>query len=135
MEQKPDKVILNTIAITMDPLVPRAQAVALLQDRILAVGSDEDEQIFAAGTDPTILSADDGSTVQVLSAGGDSILVRLDGTLNIVPDADRVYNRITLEGEQVPVTQEGLPLTGAAYGTLNADEKGDDRDDHQQFHQ
>ena len=48
MEQKPDKVILNTIAITMDPLVPSAQAVAVLQDRILAVGSDEDIRRLAS---------------------------------------------------------------------------------------
>ena len=110
----------DEILLTM----PASENIELVE---FAVGSGEDEQIFAAGTDPTIVSADDGSTVQVLSAGGDSILVRLDGTLNIVPDADRVYNRITLEGEQVPVTQEGLPLTGAAYGTLNADEQGDIR--------
>mgnify|MGYP000550428048 CR=1 FL=1 len=42
MQQKPDLVILNTEALTMDASQPQAQAVAVAKERILAVGSDEE---------------------------------------------------------------------------------------------
>ena len=48
MQQKPDKIILNTEAVTMDPSVPSARAVAVLKDRILAVGNDEDIRRIAS---------------------------------------------------------------------------------------
>ena len=54
MQQKPDKIILNTMAITMDSSVPTAQAVAVLQDRILAVGSYEDIRRLAGPGTQTI---------------------------------------------------------------------------------
>lgn len=110
----------DEILLTM----PASENLELLE---FGVGSDETEQVFRPGADEGVLTADDGSQIQVRANGGDSILVLLDDALNILPDADRVYNRITVEGEQVPVTQDGLSLTGAAYGTLDEDEKGDIR--------
>jgi len=48
MQQKPDKIIVNTEAVTMDPSVPSARAIAVLQDRIFAVGNDEDIRRLAS---------------------------------------------------------------------------------------
>ena len=48
MQQKPNKIIVNTEVVTMDPSVPSARAVAVLQDRILAVGNDEDIRRLAS---------------------------------------------------------------------------------------
>ena len=42
MQQKPNLVVLNTEALTMDASQPQAQAVAVAEERILAVGSDEE---------------------------------------------------------------------------------------------
>lgn len=96
----------NEVLLTM----PAAENLELLE---FAMG----EKIFRPGGEGE-LAAD------VLANGGDSIWVRLDDALNILPAASRTYNRITLEGEEVPVTQDGLPLTAAAYGTLDEDERG-----------
>ena len=110
----------DEILLTM----PASENLELLE---LGIGSGATEQTFRVGADGGSLTADDGSQIQIQANRGDSIRVRLDGTFNILPDAGRTYNRVTLEGEQVPVTQDGLPLTGAAYGTLDEDEQGDIR--------
>ena len=110
----------DEILLTM----PASENLELIE---FAVGVHEGEQVFRAGADPTVLTADDDATVQIQAGTGDSIVVRLSDALNIIPDTERVYNRVTTEGEQVPVTQDGLPLTGAAYGTLDFDEQGDIR--------
>ena len=48
MQQKPDKIIVNTEAVTMDPSAPSARAIAVLKDRILAVGNDEEIRRLAS---------------------------------------------------------------------------------------
>jgi len=110
--------------------MPASQSMELLE---LALGVDaqtgQAEKAFrSAGTDGNFVDAD-GNALQLLSprTDSDSIWVRLPVALNILSEASRTYNRITVEGEQVPVTQEGLSLTGAAYGLLEDEEKGDVR--------
>jgi hypothetical protein len=44
-----------------------------------------------------------------------------------LPQIDRTYNRIGLEGDQVPISQDGLLLIGESYGLLEPEEKGDIR--------
>jgi hypothetical protein len=54
---------------------------------------------------------------------------RLPESVNILPVglADRTYHRVTVETEQVPVSQDGQLLTAASYGVLTAFERGDIR--------
>ena len=82
-------------------------------------------RVFLPSGDPALFTDGDDNPLQLLSAGSDSLWVRLPESLNALADAPRVYNRLTLEGEQVPVTQQGLPLTDAAYGLLEVEEQGD----------
>ena len=107
----------NEILLTM----PASENLELLE---FGIGGPDDEQVFRLGTERGVLSADDQPQAALLANGGDSIWVRLDDALNILPATSRTYNRITREGEEVPVTQDGLPLTAAAYGTLDKDERG-----------
>ena len=108
----------NEILLTM----PASEKLELLE---LGISGPNGEKVFRPGTERGVFTADDQTTQAALLAnGGDSIWVRLDDALNILPEASRTYNRITLEGEEVPVTQDGLPLTAAAYGTLDEDERG-----------
>ena len=89
-----------------------------------ALGS---ERVFLPSGDPALFRDGDDNPLQLLSASSDSLWVRLPESLNALADAPRVYNRLTLEGEQVPVTEEGLPLTDAAFGLLEVEEQGDIR--------
>ena len=107
----------NEILLTM----PASEQLELLEFGIL---TPEGEQVFRPSADPGAFIADDETQIALLANSGDSLRVRLADALNIVPTAARTYNRITLEGEEVPVTQDGLPLTAAAYGTLDEDERG-----------
>ena len=107
----------NEILLT----IPASENLKLLEFGII---SPDGEKVFRPGAEHGVLTADDQTQAVLLANGGDSIWVRLDDALNILPAAGRTYNRITLEGEEVPVTQDGLPLTGAAYGTLDEDERG-----------
>ena len=107
----------NEILLTM----PASENLELLE---LGIGSADGEKVFRLGAERGVLTADDQTQVELLANGGDSIRVRLNDPLNILPAASRTYNRVTLEGEEVPVTQDGLPLTAAAYGTLDEDERG-----------
>ena len=99
----------NEILLTM----PASAQLELVE---LGIGGPTGERVFRPGDDP--------APIALLAAGGDSIWVRLDDALNILPAARRTYHRVALEGEEVPVTQGGLPLTAAAYGTLDEDERG-----------
>ena len=47
MHQKPDLVIVNAEVVTMDTSQPSAEAVAVSQERILAVGDNKDIQALA----------------------------------------------------------------------------------------
>jgi hypothetical protein len=69
---------------------------------------------------------DNGMALQVLSSDSDSIWVRLPESVNVLPVrvADRTYNRVTFESEQVPVSQDGQLLTAASYGVLPESERG-----------
>lgn len=106
--------------------MPASQSMELLE---LELGDEEGEvgPVFRPSETPGLFAAEGGEQLQVLRNRADSIWVRLSTALNILPEASRTYNRITLEGEQVPVTQDGLPLTGAAYGLLDEEERGDVR--------
>ena len=87
--------------------------------------SGEPEQVFMPASEMGVFSDGSGAQIQVLSSrAADSLTVLLADRLNILPDVDRIYNRSTLEGEQVPVSQDGLSLTGASYGVLDPDERG-----------
>lgn len=103
--------------------MPAAQGMELLE---LALDIDPQSgragQVFrpAGGA----FADEQGKTLRVLENRADSIWVRLPAALNILPGTARVYNRITAEGEQVPVSQDGLPLTGPSYGLLADEEKG-----------
>ena len=67
--------------------------------------------------------------LEMLENRADSVWVRLPDPVNILPDGTRIYNRITAEGDEVPVDQEGLSLTAAAYNLLDDREEG-----HRQFY-
>ena len=100
----------NEILLTM----PASDQLELVE---LGIAGPAGERVFRPATA-------DSARIALLANGGDSIWVRLDDALNILPAAPRTYHRIALEGEEVPVTQGGLPLTAAAYGTLDEDERG-----------
>ena len=68
MQQKPDLVIVNAAVLTMDASQPTAQAVAVGQDRILAVGDTADIQRLA-GPDTQII---DGQGLALLPGFIDS---------------------------------------------------------------
>ena len=112
MQQKPDLVIVNTEALTMDQTAPNAQAVAVAQDRILAVGSDADIRGIA-GPDTQII---DGQGLTLVPGFIDShihllSLARTTQELDCSPDkaasvvaiAHRVFEwaRIVPPGEWV----------------------------------
>ena len=56
MQQKPGLVIVNAHVLTMDTPQPQTQAVAVAQDRILAVGQNDDIQQMA-GPDTQVIDA------------------------------------------------------------------------------
>ena len=59
-----------------------------------------------------------------LRNGADSIWVRFPELQTSRDDAEPVYHRITSEGDEVPVDQNGVMLTAAAYGLLSGEEQG-----------
>ncbi len=92
----------------------------------LAVGADP-----ASGTaDQTfrpvdgVFSDQEGAGLEVLRNGADSIWVRFPELQTSRDDAEPVYHRITSEGDEVPVDQNGVMLTAAAYGLLSGEEQG-----------
>jgi len=112
MPQKPDLVIVNAQVLTMDDSQPRAQAVAVAQDRILSVG-DKDEVKGLAGPDTQVI---DGQGLTLLPGFMDShihllSLARASQELDCSPDkapsvasiAHRVFEwaRIVPPGEWV----------------------------------
>ncbi len=84
--------------------------------------SGQAEQAFQPAED--VFVDQEGVKLQILRNRADSIWVRLPAELNILTEAPRLYNRITAEGDKVPVDQEGLLLTAAAYGLLEEEERG-----------
>ena len=108
--------------------MPASQSMEFLELGLDSDAQSEGEgQVFRPSDAPGIFVAEGGEELQVLRDQADSIWVRLPASLNILPEVPRVYNRITVEGEQVPVTQGGLSLTAAAYGLLEEEEQGDIR--------
>ena len=106
---------------------PASQSMELLE-----VGLDTDPQ--TEGEDQVFLPTEDGSFVagngellQFLGppTGSDSIWVQLPTPLHSLADLPKIYNKITIEGDQVPVTGDGLLLSGDSYGLLDDEEKGD----------
>ena len=92
----------------------------------LAVGDDP-----ASGTADRTFRPDDGIFVDregagldVLRNGADSIWVRLPELQTSREDAEPVYHRIASEGDEVPVDQNGVLLSAAAYGLLSGEEQG-----------
>ena len=107
-------------------VMPPSQVLQLLEVGIQdsAVGA---ERIFSPAGDPTAFADGGRSQLELLSPSADSLWVRLPESLNAPVDAPRTYHRRTAEGDQVPVTADGLPLTDAAYGLLEVEEQGDIR--------
>lgn len=106
--------------------MPPSQDLQLLEVGIQDSGVGS-ERIFSPSGDPTLFADGDGSQLKLLNPNSDSLWVRLPESLNALVDAPRIYNRLTSEGEQVPVTADGLSLTDAAYGLLEVEEQGDVR--------
>ena len=106
--------------------MPPSQDLQLLEVGIQdqAIGA---ERIFSPSGDPTRFADRNGNQLELLSSNSDSLWVRLPESLNALGDAPRIYNRRTFEGDQVPVTADGLSLTDAAYGLLEVEEQGDIR--------
>jgi hypothetical protein len=107
-------------------VMPPSQYLQLLEMGIQdqAVGA---ERIFSPSGDSTVFADGAGSQLKLLNSNSDSLWVRLPESLNALVEAPRIYNRLTSEGEQVPVTADGLLLTDAAYGLLEVEEQGDVR--------
>ena len=122
---------INSRSIGFDELLlsmPASQSMRLLELGMgVDAGTGTAEQVFRPSDTPELYLAGDGDSLQVIRNQADSIWVRLPTALGLLPDGWRVYNRITAEGEQVPVTQGGLELTEAAYGLLEQEEQGDIR--------
>jgi len=96
MRQKPDLVIVNADVLTMDPSHPRAQAVAVAQERILAVGTT-DEINGLAGPDTQVI---DGQGLTLLPGLVDShihllSLARTTQELDCRPDKAPSIGAIT----------------------------------------
>lgn len=109
----------DEILLTM----PASRSMELLE---LELGAEEEGSglLFSPSTTPGLFVAESGAALQVLSERSDSIWVRLPTSLNVLPETSRIYYRVTSEGEEVPVTQDGLLLSGASYGLLEEEEKG-----------
>ena len=107
--------------------IPASQSMELLDVGLYTdLQTSQEEQVFLPAGEGIFVDAS-GEQIRLLSppAGTDSIWVQLPNTLNIISDLPKIYNRITVEGEQVPVTRDGFPLSGASYGLLDEREKGD----------
>ena len=107
--------------------MPVAQAMRLLEVGLDAdPQTDGEDQVFRPAGEGILADAD-GEQLRLLSPpiGSDSIWVQLPDRLNVLSNLPKVYNKITVEGEQVPVTGDGLTLSGASYGLLEPEEKGD----------
>ena len=59
------------------------------------------------------------------TTGSDSLWVQLPTSLPSLADLPKIYNKITIEGDQVPGNRDGLLLSGDSYGLLDDEEKGD----------
>ena len=113
----------DEILLTM----PASQSMELLE-----VGLDTDpqtdgeEQIFLPIEEGHFV-AENGEALQFLgpTTGSDSIWVQLPTPLHSLSDSPKIYNKITTEGDQVPVTGDGLLLLGKSYDLLDDEEKGD----------
>ncbi len=82
-------------------------------------------QTFTPAADGSLADVD-GNVVQVLSDDDDSLWVsmpQLHGSLS-ADLAPPIYNRITLQGEEVVVGEDGDPITEAAYALLPEDDRG-----------
>ena len=101
--------------------MPAAGGLELLE---VAIDDGGDSQRFEPTADGSFVDADDRA-LTVIRQRGDSIWVRIPETVNILPDTTRIYHRITLEGEQVPVTDDGILLSAPSWGLLDEDEQGD----------
>jgi len=100
--------------------------------QLLELGLDLDPQ--TPQEDQTFLPSDqglftdaNGEQIQLISpeTGSDSIWVQLPNRLNILANQPKTYNKVTIEGEQVPVSGDGLLLSGPSYILLEEEEKGE----------
>lgn len=98
----------------------------------LSVGTEEELaqgqplQVFAPTADGSTLTDEAGNVVQVLSDADDSLWVSLPQLHGSLPAdlAVPVYNRITLQGAEVVVGEDGDPITEAAYALLPEANRG-----------
>jgi hypothetical protein len=102
--------------------MPASQSMQILE---LGLGLGDEEDIFVPSNAPGIFTNEAGEELHILRDRADSIWVRFPTSLNILSDVPRVYNRITVEGDQVPVSKDGLALTDIGFGLLEQEEQGD----------
>jgi hypothetical protein len=74
-------------------------------------------------------SESDFGGLELLQNQADSIHVRLPSLVHALNDdtGQRLYHRITAEGDQVPTARNGEQLTSATWGLLLPEERGDRR--------
>ena len=67
-----------------------------------------------------------GDTLRVRRTGGDSLWVRYPTLMRSLPETivPKVYTRVTPEGDEVPVGQDGEIISEAAYGLLPEAQRG-----------
>ena len=122
---------INSRSIGFDELLltmPASQNMELLEVGLNSdPDSDEEDQVFLPAGEGIFTDSASGDQLQILSpaSGSDSIWVQLSAPINILSQVSKTYNRITVEGDQVPVTGDGLWLSGASYGLLDQEERGD----------
>jgi hypothetical protein len=102
--------------------MPASGALQLLEMEI--DGGDGTSRVFEATGDGGYMDTD-GQELTVLQQLADSIWVRIPDAVNILPDTTRVYYRVTVEGEQVPVSNDDILLSAPSWGLLEEEEQGD----------
>lgn len=86
----------------------------------------EAQQAFASTDEAGVYATATGERLSVLRDSGDTLWVRTPRSVNILPagEVGRIYNRITAQGDEVPVTQDDIPISGASYGVLPSEQQG-----------
>ena len=137
----PDPGVVDTFEVYIRPnfIEDPAQSRSLGFDEILLELSGGGIELLglAVGADPSSGTADqtfrpvdgvfadrEGAGLEVLRDGADSIWVRLPDLQTSRENAEPVYHRIASEGDEVPVDQNGVLRSAAAYALLSGEEQG-----------
>ena len=147
-ELRPDRILAPGVIDTFEVFIlpnfiesPAASRSLGFDEVLLEMGGGGIEMLeFALGADPETGAAwqvfrpdadafvdEAGVPLEILRNRADSIWVRLPEMQNMLAETRRLYNRVTAEGDQVPVDQGGATLTAKAHGLLTEEEQGDIR--------